>query len=238
MTPETRLQIRQLLHVNLVHTQTEYINGLARLNEQLPKLNESENARFAELIQKQMEVCIRDFSSKSLDEIAAITTEREAYSLFRESLEQLFLRTESDFKNDPIVIQLSSRSGNLSLAFIYSQVSAFQRQIRQQTELRWNAIGASSANAMLRPIDSENTDPPTGLQERPQRGGRPPAKFWDKLWAAMAGQLYKGELIPKTQADIENAMLQWLENNSYSAADSTVRDRARLLWQSIESDEN
>ena len=69
-------------------------------------------------------------------------------------------------------------------------------------------------------------------------GGRPPAVFWDDLWAAIAVALYVGELIPKTQADIERAMADWLEVNKKSAAPSTVRARARRLWDGIAASEH
>ena len=66
-------------------------------------------------------------------------------------------------------------------------------------------------------------------------GGRPPASFWDDLWAATAAALYDGRLAPKTQADIEKAMADWLESRRHSAATSTVRARARRLWDAIAS---
>ena len=68
-------------------------------------------------------------------------------------------------------------------------------------------------------------------------GGRPPAAFWDDLWAAIAVALYVGELVPKTQADIEGAMADWLEGNGHSAAESTIRARARRLWDGIVASE-
>ena len=66
-------------------------------------------------------------------------------------------------------------------------------------------------------------------------GGRPPASFWDDLWAATAAALYDGSLAPKTQADIEKAMADWLESRGHSAATSTIRARARRLWDAIAS---
>ena len=66
-----------------------------------------------------------------------------------------------------------------------------------------------------------------------KKGGRPPAEFWDNMWAAIATALYEGTLKPKTQADVERAMAEWIEAHGYSAADSTVRGRARRLWDSL-----
>lgn len=69
----------------------------------------------------------------------------------------------------------------------------------------------------------------------PKKGGRPPAEFWDDMWAAIAAALYVGSLKPKTQADVERAMADWITANDHSAADSTVRARARRLWDRIQA---
>lgn len=69
------------------------------------------------------------------------------------------------------------------------------------------------------------------------KGGRPPAEFWDDMWAAIATALYDGTLKPKTQADVERAMADWIESNGHNAADSTVRARARRLWDRLSATE-
>lgn len=66
-----------------------------------------------------------------------------------------------------------------------------------------------------------------------KKGGRPPAEFWDDMWAEIAVSLYNGDLDPKTQADVERAMATWIDANGHSAADSTIRGRARRLWDRI-----
>lgn len=66
-----------------------------------------------------------------------------------------------------------------------------------------------------------------------KKGGRPPAEFWDDMWAAIAVSLYSGDFEPKSQADVQRAMLEWIEANEHSAADSTVKSRARRLWDRI-----
>ncbi|SEF09567.1 hypothetical protein SAMN05444161_8288 [Rhizobiales bacterium GAS191] len=45
-----------------------------------------------------------------------------------------------------------------------------------------------------------------------------------------------GDLKPKQQADIENAMHQWLASRGESASTSATRPRARMLWQAIKSE--
>jgi hypothetical protein len=64
-------------------------------------------------------------------------------------------------------------------------------------------------------------------------GGRPPAEFWDNLWIEIFRQIYLGELKPKTQADITNAMLTWIEHRGEKASESTVKSRARKLFQAL-----
>jgi hypothetical protein len=49
----------------------------------------------------------------------------------------------------------------------------------------------------------------------------------------MCRQLFEGELIPKTQADIERAMHQWISDNGHAAGDTTVRERASKLWRAL-----
>jgi hypothetical protein len=70
---------------------------------------------------------------------------------------------------------------------------------------------------------------------KPSKRGRPPASFWDDMWASIAVALYTGDLVPKTQAELEQAMQTWIETRGFSAATSTVRARARRLWDLLEA---
>jgi hypothetical protein len=53
------------------------------------------------------------------------------------------------------------------------------------------------------------------------------------MWAAVAVALYTGDLNPKSQADIERAMAGFLEAQGRDPATSTVRQRARRLWDRL-----
>ena len=74
----------------------------------------------------------------------------------------------------------------------------------------------------------------TPIAHAKQKSGRPRGAFWDDMWAAIAFDLYEGNLDPHNQADVEQAMLRWIEENGHSAAVSTVRARARRLWDRIQ----
>jgi len=90
------------------------------------------------------------------------------------------------------------------------------------------------AEFQLSPQPREQTSPaPT---EQISKTGRRPAPFWDDMWASIARDLYEGDLKPQSQADVEQAMLRWIEDNGNSAAVSTVRARARRLWDLISAD--
>ena len=70
-------------------------------------------------------------------------------------------------------------------------------------------------------------------------GGRPKAEYWDDLWCAIWGEIYRGKLIPKRQADVEKAMLDWLAGAGFGGAQPTIRPRARKLWAAYQQeDEN
>lgn len=68
-------------------------------------------------------------------------------------------------------------------------------------------------------------------------GGRPPAAWWDDLWVEMCRQLYLGDLKPEKQSDLQTAMMKWVSARGHSAADSTIRDRARKLWVALNRDD-
>lgn len=80
---------------------------------------------------------------------------------------------------------------------------------------------------------AETSKPAAPAEVESRRVGRPKADWWDDLWVEICRQLYEGELIPKTAADIERAMLDWLTAKTGSANESTVRPRARKLWKAI-----
>ena len=90
----------------------------------------------------------------------------------------------------------------------------------------------SSMDAMLPARVDATSDP---LVQR-AIGGRLPAQFWDDLWCAVWGQIYRGELLPKTQADIERAMLDWAAANEHELSESGAKPRARKLFAQYRSE--
>ena len=72
-------------------------------------------------------------------------------------------------------------------------------------------------------------------QQPKNKGGKPLAAHWDQMWAAIAFQLWEGELKPSKQKDISEAMLAWFVAHEIDVGSTAVTDRARALWQLIEA---
>jgi hypothetical protein len=110
--------------------------------------------------------------------------------------------------------------------------------------LRLKAFGVSFLYAEIEKMIPTRTPaapshPPAQAAEPTRnKGGRPRREFWEELWVEIARQLYVGDLQPKTQADIEGAMHQWISDNGHDAGETVVRDRARMLWRAINKDGN
>ena len=62
------------------------------------------------------------------------------------------------------------------------------------------------------------------------KGGRPRKEWWDDLWCGVWGQVYRGALLPKTQADLERAMIEWVEDRGKAVSESTIRPLARKMF--------
>ncbi|WP_454641589.1 DUF2513 domain-containing protein [Bradyrhizobium liaoningense] len=115
----------------------------------------------------------------------------------------------------------------------------FGTWLRQRTRLR--AFGVSFLRSDVEKIIPAGAlvsteSRPLGVQgapAAPAKGGRYPAEFWDDLWVEIGRQLYEGDLKPKKQVDIEGAMMDWLASRGETPGVTTIRERARKLWQAI-----
>jgi hypothetical protein len=71
---------------------------------------------------------------------------------------------------------------------------------------------------------------------RATKGGRHPADWWDDLLIELCFRYFHGDFKPAKQAEIEDAMHQWITGHGQNAATSTVRRRAQKLWHAIQRD--
>ena len=71
-------------------------------------------------------------------------------------------------------------------------------------------------------------------QAAQNKGGRPPKEWWDDLWCAVWGQIYRGDFKPKSQAEIERAMMDWVLAREESVSESTLKPLARKMFIELE----
>jgi hypothetical protein len=71
---------------------------------------------------------------------------------------------------------------------------------------------------------------------QPAVGGRPPADWWEDCLIDLCFKHFRGELLPKSQADIVRAMQDWITERGCEAAESTIKLRARKLMDAIKRD--
>jgi len=65
-----------------------------------------------------------------------------------------------------------------------------------------------------------------------QRSAGRPAKFdWPKTVLAIFGLIYRGDLKPENQAEIERALIAHLDDKNGGPSQSTVRPYAKLIWE-------
>lgn len=63
------------------------------------------------------------------------------------------------------------------------------------------------------------------------KGGRPRKEWWDDFWIEICRQIYDNELNPKTQADLERAMFEWVENQGFDVGETTIKAAAKKLFK-------
>jgi hypothetical protein len=93
------------------------------------------------------------------------------------------------------------------------------------TGVRFDARGLD----ILDPTRTARVDPPSPAGNT----GRPTASWWEDLIIDIFAGVYRGDLKPVRQSDIETAMQDWISTKGLSASSSTVRKRARKLWDAI-----
>jgi hypothetical protein len=66
------------------------------------------------------------------------------------------------------------------------------------------------------------------------RGGRKPTYDWLAATNAVWGAIYRGDLQPSLQADVERAMIGFLTKGDDEPSESTVRPYASRIWYEVD----
>ena len=82
------------------------------------------------------------------------------------------------------------------------------------------------------PEAPQATSPVPAAEETANKGGRPRKEWWDDFWIEICRQIYEGDLKPKTQAELEKAMVEWVENHrNAEVGETTIKAAARKLFK-------
>jgi hypothetical protein len=79
--------------------------------------------------------------------------------------------------------------------------------------------------------------PDTGKIQAPiapppaNKGGRPRKDWWDDFWIEICQMIYEGDLKPKSQAELERAMLDWVSDHGYDVGETTIKNAAKKLFK-------
>jgi hypothetical protein len=178
------------------------------------------------------------FVNSAVDKVTVIAQDRDAFAIIRASL-IIVMRDLKSHVDQAVTIAARLGSGRSESVSREADRLFAEMEIRVSRELEIHSFTftkpTKSRLAELGITPRNGSGPNTIMPARTlaKKGGRPPAQFWDDMWAAIAVALYVGSLKPKKQADIERAMADWIEANEYSATASTIRLRARRLWDGI-----
>ncbi len=90
---------------------------------------------------------------------------------------------------------------------------------------------------IIEPVPSQLAAlPPVPVLATKPAGGRPPKAFWEALWIEMACQVWAGEIGPESkQAEIQDAMDEWVTANEHEASPATLKNAARALLQALQA---
>ncbi|MEP6589413.1 MAG: hypothetical protein ABJA84_11730 [Polaromonas sp.] len=174
-----------------------------------------------------------DMLSTAVDQVGAVAKDVEAFAMISESFDSHLSKVA--IKMAGVASTASGRPPNITkpdsvLLATRREFEALRTRLTRRLEIHRFTFTQPSIPFTPAPATSE---PKVAVGHR--KGGRPPAEFWDDMWSAIATALYSGALKPKSQADVQRAMSEWIDGRGYSAADSTVKGRARRLWNLIEA---
>ena len=97
---------------------------------------------------------------------------------------------------------------------------------------RISAEGAALALARYPPVVAPAT-PLTDIDAVPNKGGRPPADFWEDLIIEIAQRIYVGDFKPEKQAEVVDAMQTWIEDRGYKGGLTQIKQRAAKVFRAF-----
>lgn len=177
------------------------------------------------------------FVEQAVDQTSAVAQDMDAYNVITASLTAVFRGFEPHLHD---AVRLATAGmGERSQSVVQSGDKLFadmRRRVFKQLEIhRFSFVRPSKGTLAaqrerLRGLLPVVTEEP----KRRNNGGKPLAPHWDTMWAAIAADLWNGDLEPKSQKDIKKAMFEWFNAAGIEIGDTAVTQRARQLWQAME----
>ena len=158
-----------------------------------------------------------------LDEVGKVSRTEEAFELIQTAITEMLDGFERELPN---VIKKATRGGEMG------SVGSAALQLFYEVKSDLGADLLIARHGFLLP------SPDIRKKARSDRvgklAGRLPADWWDDLWLEIFRQIHLGDLKPKSQADIVRAMQQWLSDHEVETGDSTLKPRARKLFNMLQ----
>ncbi|TCJ37378.1 hypothetical protein [Parafrankia sp. BMG5.11] len=172
---------------------------------------------------KEMERAVGSALSSLLADVGNVARTDEAFAEIESAVQRIFKSLGPEVGE--VVRMAGQVPGSSASSAAYGHYLDVKKTIEADLIIaRHNFLRADSYERKLAKVPSP-----------PNRGGKPLAAHWDEMWAAIAIQLWAGDLQPKTQAEITRAMLAWFSAQDIDVGDTAVTERARRLWLQIEA---
>lgn len=181
------------------------------------------------------------FVLKSVNSVAPIAQDIDAFAQVRARLNSNFRSWERDLEK-AVELATSGAGSNMQSVSKASQDLFQSAKARIERELDIHRLSFTMpTRGMLAQVLGQrpNAPVPEVAVVRPANaGGKPLAKHWDAMWAAISVKLWTGDLAPKTQAELKQAMFDWFNAAGIDVGDTAVTQRARQLWQAMQDFES
>lgn len=220
-------------------------------SESLRKTEEAQKALYAEHSAKKclgsgltVKRTVENLDNKSgelvemaVDQVSAVAQDTDAFALIVSSVTAIFNGYEAHLSE---AVRLATRGGDSRFASVKAagdeMFVEMRSRIFKQLEIHRFTFTKPSKGDLLANSQRILSVAPSAAVGGPKRnpGGKPLADHWDKMWAAIAVQLWTGALQPKSQADLKAAMFEWFNHAEIEVGDTALTQRARQLWQAMQ----
>lgn len=229
-----RAQVRQILNVLDETFRSDLKDGLDRINAELPTEELLRCSNTAKRVVDFIDELLAAFVTSAVDQAATVAMNRDCYAMLEEAVMGVQRGLDRHLE---ATIRSDSRAGDGNAA--RQMLESVKRKAREQLALhRRSFAGLAPSESIFGRLLPAGFLEAVSKPTKPTKSGRPLADHWDRLWAETAAALYHGDLQPKRQADIETFMAQCLDGAGLDVATSTVRKRARILWDRLQKDGN